>query len=124
MSAAAKAVGVGAPLMRQLAKIAAMFPPGRRDPSLTFDHHRAAMHLPSDEAAALLARAKAEALDSHATRIAAIKRKALLLVHMPRDDPEYDEMMAIALAWNRARPQARELFVELQEEAGLGLING
>lgn len=120
--ALAAEVGVSHLRLSRLAKIAEAYPPDRRDPALTFEHYAGVFHLPEGDRESLIAEAKQARINSHKTRVEALRRKAFGSEYMPRDDPEYDELMRIVRAWNRAGPDARGTFAELVEEADCRLI--
>jgi hypothetical protein len=107
------------------ARIAAAIPAGQRNAALTFDHHAHVADLPVDERLTLLDRASRENLSARATRIIALERKAALGVgnaDFDDDDFEYHELMAIVRCWNRARPDARESFLDMAKDSKLGVV--
>lgn len=112
-------------LLTRSAKIAAAIPASQRDAALTFAHHMHVADLPADERLALLNRAAKERLSARALRIVAMERKAVLGVgntQLEDDDPEYQALMAIVRAWNRAPRETREEFYDMAGDAELGVI--
>lgn len=107
------------------ARIAAAIPPAQRCAALTFDHHKHVADLPVAERLNILNRATEENLSARATRIIALERKAALGVgntEFEDDDPEYQALMAIVRAWNRASRETREEFYDMAGDAELGVI--
>lgn len=116
-------LGIAPKRLKIAASIAKSFPPALRDQTLTFDHYEAVSNLPTLEALSVLQDARARHLDERETRVEAVKRKALSSPEqLPRDDPEYDELMGIVRAWNRADRNARQQFADLMSECHLGVI--
>lgn len=107
------------------AKIAAAIPLAQRCTALTFAHHMHVASLPVDERLQLLGRAQSEGLSARAMRIIALERKAELGVGnstFDEDDFEYVELMAIVRLWNRARLDARQSFLDMANDANMGVI--
>lgn len=116
-------LGIAPKKLKTAASIAKAFPPALRDTTLTFDHYEAVASLPTVDALLVLKDAKARHLDDRETRIEAVKRRAM--TQQPallRDDPEYDELMAIVRAWNRAGRGVRQQFADLMTESHLSMI--
>lgn len=107
------------------ARVAASIPAGQRNSALTFAHHMHVADLPLTERMALLDRASKENLSARALRIVSLERKVELNIGNNKfedDDWEYQELMAIVRAWNRARPDARQSFYDMAGDANLGVV--
>lgn len=116
-------LGIAPKKLKTAASIARSFPPALRDTTLTFDHYEAVASLPTVDALSVLKDAKARHLDDRETRIEAVKRRAVIeQPKLLRDDPEYDELMAIVRAWNRAGRDVRQQFADLMNESHLSMI--
>lgn len=118
---AAAALGVSTTKLRQLYRVANAFPPDRRDPRLSYDLHRHLSGLPDEARFQALAVAASEGwTERQATAAAAAHRQ-------DRDGFEDDREVALFVpimrAWNRASPEARRYFAELQRGVGLGLVD-
>lgn len=116
------ALGIAPKKLKAAASIAKAFPPALRDVTLTFDHYEAVHTLPTTEALSVLKDAKARHLDDRETRQEVLKRQIVMQPPLIRDDPEYDELMVIVRAWNRASAGARQTFADLMTESHLGWI--
>ena len=100
------------------------FPSDRRHEALSFGHHLAVMAVPDDgEADRLLAEAEAARITAAALKAQVRVAQDRQVPMLPDDDPEDTAMRLIAQAWNRAPRAARESFLELAEEAELGVID-
>jgi hypothetical protein len=113
--------------LMNLASVCRAFETSRRREALSFTHHVEVSALPPEEADALLERAEADGLSTRDLRVEAMKRR-VALGHFPTrdvgdDDPEHTELMEITRKWNRARRSARETFLDLANEANLGVID-
>ena len=112
--------------LARTARVAAAIPPSQRNTALTFTHHAHVADLPLEERLELLKRAETENLSARAMRIVSLERKAELNIgnaQFDDDDWEYQELMAIIRAWNRARRDARQSFYDMAGDAELGVIN-
>ena len=80
--------------------------------------------LPTDEALALLKNARQNRISAKQLKIKASVRKIEIGQTSIWDDKDidYSELIAIVRAWNCAQPHIREQFVEMSEEANLGII--
>jgi hypothetical protein len=118
-------LGIAPKALKSAVKVATAFPPHMRDTSLSFEHHEAVAGLPTSDALAVLKQARDGHLDDRETRVEAVKRRAEIGQHtvFADDDWEHHELMAITRAWNRARPAARQTFLDLTEEANMGDID-
>jgi len=104
--------------LKRLERVATTFPPAQRHPGLTFEHYAKVVDLPKQEALPILQRAGKERLSAREVRVEAMMRKVELGLVLPReDDPEYDAMLALCRAWNRAPKAVREDFFAMAEEA-------
>lgn len=109
--------------LKRIEKTANAFPPHLRDASLSFDHHAHLADLPTQEALPLLKRAKEEHLTPRQLRVDAMLRKLETGQILPReDDREYDAMLALCRAWNRAPHSTREDFAEMVAASDFGVI--
>lgn len=105
-------------------RVSQAFLPEQRDQALSFDHYRHLVDLPHGEAKRLIDKAKQEGLRPGEMRTEALKLKtALGQGDFVDDDAEHQEFLAIQRAWNNARPEAREYFLEAANNANLGLID-
>jgi hypothetical protein len=117
-------LGIAPKKLKTAASVAKAFPPSHRDPSLTFEHYESVATLPVTDALSLLRDAKANHWDDRETRVEAVRRRAQIsTTTLLDDDFEYQELIAISRAWNRARPDVRSQFLELAAEANLGVID-
>lgn len=112
--------------LMNLGSIARSFETSRRREALPFSHHAEVAALPPAEADALLDVAVAEKQSVRDVRKAALNRKIELGIakvpDAPEADQEYDDLVMISRAWNRACQSARQAFLELATEADLGVI--
>ncbi|MEH3121190.1 MAG: hypothetical protein PGN16_04285 [Sphingomonas phyllosphaerae] len=107
-----------------IVKTCRRFPTDRRHAALSFGHHLAVMAVPDDtEAENLLAKAEEGRITAAALKAQVRVIRDLQVPMLPDDDPEDTAMRLIAQAWNRAPRAARESFMELAEEANLGVID-
>lgn len=116
-------MGIAPKRLKAVAQVAQAFPAHARDDTLSVDHHAHVAGLPQADALEILRTAHDMHWTPEETRIAAVKRKAI--VEQPkllRDDPEYDELMAIVRAWNRASRDVRQQFADLMTESHLSMI--
>lgn len=113
--------------LMDMASVCRSFEPSRRRDVLSFTAHREVAALPPNEADKLLERAEKDGLSTRELRVEAMKRKVALGMFPTRDqvddDPEHTALVAIARAWNRAPAGARQTFLDLAEEANLGVID-
>lgn len=107
------------------ASVCRAFETSRRREALSFSHHAEVASLPPTDADELLTIAEADRMNRSTFRAEAIKRKTALGLYIPRedDDPEYTELLEITRRWNRARPSVRQTFLDLAQEAELGVID-
>lgn len=102
------------------------FETARRLAHVPFSAHQEVAVLPPAEADALLTKAGEESLSVRDVRKAAMLRKVALGIIRPRDDvqddPDYAALKAIAAYWNRANRDVREQFLDMANEADLGVI--
>ena len=121
----ADALGLAPKRLKAAAEVASHFPASQRDEALSVEHHANVQTLPADEALSILKQARAQHWTPEETRIAAVRRRVEIGQHtlIPDDDWEYRELMEIVRKWNRARPDARQSFMQLASEAALGVID-
>ena len=107
--------------MRDYGWMADRFDVSRRRDTLAFEIHRETAALPEQEAEKLLDQAQDSALTRREMRIAVVKAKTRLGLHLPRDetddDPDHTAARSIAHAWNRASDGGRQIAAELIIEA-------
>lgn len=117
--------GLAFKTLANAASVSRAFEPSRRRELLSFAHHAEVASLPPEDADALLANAEADDMSRSTFRAEAIKRKTALGLYVPRedDDPEYTELLEITRRWNRARASVRQAFLDLAQEADLGVID-
>ncbi len=117
--------GLAFKTLANAASVSRAFEPSRRRELLSFAHHAEVASLPPEDADALLANAEADDMSRSTFRAEAIKRKTVLGLYVPRedDDPEHTQLLEITRRWNRAIPSVRQTFLELAEEANLGVID-
>lgn len=108
--------------LRAQQRVAEAFPPESRDARLSYEAHASLASLPNAERSATLARASDEGWSDQQVRKAAVQYRQ---DHGGSydDDQETSQAVQIMRAWNRASPQARRYFAELQETAGLGIVD-
>lgn len=118
-------LGIAPKRLKAVADTVVAFPTHRRDEALSVDHHANVRGLPSDEALSLLQKARAEHWTPEETRIEAQRVHARIgqRSFLDRDDPEYDMLIAIERAWNRATVSVRQQFIDLAAESHLGVID-
>lgn len=116
------------------AKVAKAFAPADRDASLSFKHYAYLVDLPHGAAKQILKKAKAESWTPKQLEAAKAQTELALsgdasggnaigqLALPAHADPEHDEYVAIARAWNRARPSARQMFADVVDIDALALI--
>jgi hypothetical protein len=119
-------MGIAPAEARRIEAVTKAFPAHARHKALTFDHHAHVAALPLQEALPLLKAAHEEGVSAKEMRMMAMLRKVELRIVLPRDehddDPDYTQAKAIAAYWNRASRAARETFLDLANEADLGVI--
>lgn len=109
--------------IKRIEKTVKAFPPALRDPSLTFDHHAHLADLPTQEALPLLQLAKTDKLNARSLRLVVMDHKVDTgRILCREDDPEYDALRALVIAWNRAPAVVREDFSIMVKESHLGII--
>lgn len=118
--------GLSFQALKDIGTVARSFETSRRRDLVSFTHHREVAALPPAEADALLAKAADDNMSTRDMRKAAMMRKIALGIIRPRDDvrddPEYAALKAIAAYWNRATRDVREQFLDMANEAELGVI--
>lgn len=121
----ADALGVSPRMLGTVEKAVRAFPPHLRDQGLTIEHHAHAAALPEQERLPFLNRARREHWTPEQARIEVVKLRTVIGERsvMERDDPDYDELIAISRAWNRAHRHVREQFADLVRESDLGVID-
>lgn len=113
-------LGIAPKTLKEAAQVATALPAHLRDSSLSFQHHKAVAGLPTDEALALLKRAKADHLDDRETRIEAVKRRAEISPgFLPDVDWEDVQYRNLVRRWNAATPDVRQMLIDQYEETGL-----
>jgi hypothetical protein len=97
----------------------------RRREVLPFTHHREVAALEPEAATRLLTKAAEQHLSTRDLRKEVLRHRIAIGHFTPNedDDPEHAQLLAIARAWNRARPSVREEFLDMAQEAGLGEID-
>lgn len=104
------------------ASVCRAFETSRRREALSWSHHVEVASLPTDEADALLDRARDEGLSHRNLRVEAMKRKVALGLIKPRyeadPDPEYDGHVNIGRSYNREPLSSRILHAQALEENG------
>ena len=107
----------------KIEKTVKAFPAHMRDPSLSFDHHMHVADVPAQHALPLLKNAKTGKMSAQQFRLHVMLDKVDKGQVLPsEDDPEYDQIVACARAWNRASLPARTEFADMVAESGLGII--
>ncbi|WP_267395258.1 MULTISPECIES: hypothetical protein [unclassified Sphingomonas] len=106
----------------RLYRVAQAFPLQHRDTRVSFEVHEQLAAFPAEERPALLSRAVAERWSERQARKAAVDYRQ---EHAGFVDEDRDNAQAVHImrAWNRASRDAREYFADLQEIAGLGLVD-
>ena len=121
-TATGKALDLSAVKLRSLAAIAAAFPPDKRAVTLSYEVHSYLAGMPAPLRYATLDKAVAEGWgENSARRAAAAYRQEQ--AGFEDEDKETSQAVIIMRAWNRASPEAREYFAELQQVVGLGLVH-
>lgn len=120
-----EALGVSERALTTVAKAVRAFPPHCRDAALTIEHHAHAAALPEPERLPFLTKARREHWTPEQARVEVIKLRVAVgdTNPLPREDPDYDAVIAIVRAWNRAQPHVRQSFMELATEAKFGVID-
>lgn len=118
----ARNLGMTSPRLRDLARVADAFPPDQRWPQLSFEAHGYLAALPVAERAATAAQAANEGWGDRAVRKFATDYRQANAGFVD-EDVETSQAVHIMRAWNRASPEARSYFNELQKLAGLGLVH-
>ena len=107
----------------KIEKTVKAFPPHMRDPSLSFDHHMHVADVPTQQALPLLQHAKSDKMSAQQFRLHVMLDKVAQGQILPAEnDPEYDQIVACARAWNRADTTARIEFAEMVADSDLGII--
>lgn len=115
-------VGLAPKRLKDALKAAATFPPDRREPTVSVDHHAAIVSPPADQALPLLQRATAERLSVTAMRQAVTQHPFATGERFDDEDTDCTLATMTIRAWNRASPEAREMAFELFKiAAGRGL---
>jgi len=121
-TATGKALDLSAVKLRSLASIAVAFPPDKRAATLSFEVHSYLAGMPAELRFATLEKAVAQGWgEVSARRAAAAYRQEQ--AGFDDEDKENSQAVIIMRAWNRASPEAREYFAELQQVVGLGLVH-
>lgn len=120
---ALESIGLDRKFLRTAAKVAEAFPPALRDAALSYDHYRIASDLPRDEALPILQRASQEHWRPVEVRAAVIQRRHDQGSFFSEDDREEQEYVLLIRSWNKARPAARERFLDLAKLANLSEID-
>lgn len=121
-AATAKALDLSPVKLRALASVAAAFPPLQRASCLSFEAHSYLAGLPSEVRFEMLARARAEGWGESSARRAALAYRQEN-AGFEDEDTETSQAVIIMRAWNRAPPEARQYFAEMQAVVGLGLVD-
>lgn len=111
--------------LMNIGSICRSFETSRRREVLSFKHHAEVSGLPPDQADKLLDRAEVERLSTRELRREVLRHRVQTgqLTVMADDDPDYTDLSKIAAAWNRASKVARQSFLDLAQEAELGIID-
>jgi hypothetical protein len=118
-----EALGLAPKRLKAVAQVATAFPAHKRDEGLSVDHHAHVATLPAAEQLQVLQQARKHNWTPEQTRIEAVRRKAVVEPPLIRDDPDYDALMAITTAWNRAPASVRADFLDLASESHMGVID-
>lgn len=106
----------------ELRRVALAFPSNRRDTRLSFETHAQLATFPEAERFEMATRAAAEGWGLRSARRAALKHRQDLAGFVD-EDQDTPQAVLIMRSWNRASPEARQYFVELQAAAGLGIVD-
>lgn len=106
----------------ELRRVALAFPCDRRDTRLSFETHAQLASFPEAERFEIATRAAAEGWGLRSARRVAIKHRQDLAGFVD-EDLDTPQAVLIMRAWNRASPEARLYFAELQAAAGLGIVD-
>lgn len=118
-------LGIAPKRLKAASATAIAFPTHLRDASLSVDHHAHVASLPSDDALTILRKAHLEHWTPEETRVEAMKRKVEIGQGnlLADDDYEYQELLALARASNRARPAVRREFAQMLADADYGVLD-
>lgn len=118
----ADTLGIAPKRLKLVADTAKKFPVSQRAADLSIDHHAHVAALDAGDALTILRSASVNHWTPEETRIEVLKVHA----HQPsmlRDDPEYDMLIAITRAWNRASVEVRQQAADLIAEANFNVID-
>lgn len=116
-------LGLAPKRLKDALKAATTFPPALRDSTLSVEHHAAVASLPKDEALPLLKRAAREHLSVNDCREVVTQRRYETGANFADEDTDSTLCTHIVRAWNRATPDARRSFLDLQRAAKLAIID-
>lgn len=118
----AEALNINRLKFSNIGRVAAAFPPDKRNYVVPFDVHGFLASLPDETRFATLATAAAEGWGERKAKEVAVAYRQEKAVFVD-DDKETTLAVHVMRAWNRATPEAREYFNELRKMAGLGIID-
>lgn len=118
-------LGLAPKRLKAAVNAASHFPPATRDETLSVEHHVHVAALPGPDALSILKQAKEAHWTPEETRVEAIKRKVEIgqTTLLTDDDWAQHMLVDICRRWNRATPDVRREFLEMAEEANLGIID-
>lgn len=122
-AALGRELGIAPPRLKAACKAAQTFPPALRASDLSVEHHAAVATLPQNEALPLLRRASSEHLQVQDLREAVTRRRYETGQNFADEDIDSTLCTLIVRAWNRATPEAREMFMDLARAVNLGTID-
>jgi hypothetical protein len=105
-----------------MVSVAAAFPPDKRAANLSYEVHALLIGLPDEKRFGTLNQAAAEGWGETTARRAALTYRQEQ-AGFEDEDRELAQATIIMRAWNRASPEAREYFADLQAVVGLGLVH-
>ena len=108
----------------KLSEVASAFPPEQREQSLSWKHYADMAPLPPAEKKRLIKSAVENNWTATEARAEAMEVQVQLGLKtiLPDDDPDNDQLVALARAWNRAQIPVRQEFIDMLEEANFGVI--
>jgi hypothetical protein len=122
ISEMAEALNINRLKFSNIGRVAAAFPPDKRNYVVPFDVHGFLAGLPDETRFATLATAAAEGWGERKAKEVAVAYRQEKSGFVD-EDKETTLAVHVMRAWNRATPEAREYFNELREIAGLGIID-
>lgn len=108
----------------KLSEVASAFPPEQREQSLSWKHYADMAPLPPAEKKRLIQSAVENDWSATEARAEAMEAQVQLGLKtiLPDDDPDNDQLVALARTWNRAQVSVRQEFVEMIKEANFGVV--